>query len=184
MFSRRAVPEGIRITKVGVWYVLLTLVVGAAAANTGNNTLYLVVSLLLGLLVSSGLASRRNVRRLKIEADTISEVYAKQTFSMRFAVENQDRWFPRVLLILATDSGRKPLLVPSIPRGGTIGGTIPTLMHRRGLQRVDHLHVWSIFPLGLFRKGMRYRLAMEVLVYPELLDEDNALPEGMGRDGD
>src|SRR5687767_9120055 len=47
---RATVPEGIRITKVGLWYVLLTVLVGAAATNTGNNALYLVLAAMLALL--------------------------------------------------------------------------------------------------------------------------------------
>ena len=47
----RPVPEGIRITKVGLWYVLFTVIVGVAATNTGNNALYLVLAVMLALLV-------------------------------------------------------------------------------------------------------------------------------------
>jgi hypothetical protein len=43
----RPTPEGIRITKVGLWFVLFTVIVGVAATNTGNNALYLVLSTML-----------------------------------------------------------------------------------------------------------------------------------------
>ena len=62
----RPVPEGIRITKVGLWYVLITLVVAIAATNTGNNALYLVWSVMLAVLVVSGVVSRQNVRGLAV----------------------------------------------------------------------------------------------------------------------
>jgi hypothetical protein len=60
--SRRAVPEGIRITTVGLWYVLLSVLVAIAATNTGNNALYMVLALMFSVLILSGLASRENVR--------------------------------------------------------------------------------------------------------------------------
>ena len=45
--ARKTIVEGIRVTKVGLFYILLTLIVGVAAANTGNNALYIVEALLL-----------------------------------------------------------------------------------------------------------------------------------------
>ena len=53
--ARRTVPEGIRITRVGVWYIALTLLVAVPAANTGNNALYLVEAALLALFKEHGL---------------------------------------------------------------------------------------------------------------------------------
>ena len=51
---RRTVPEGIRITRVGVWYIVLTLLVAVPAANTGNNALYLVEAALAFRLATRG----------------------------------------------------------------------------------------------------------------------------------
>ena len=39
---------------------------------------------------------------------------------------------------------------------------------RRGLHRIAAAHLATLFPLGLFRKGMRQRLDREVLVFPQL----------------
>jgi hypothetical protein len=56
---RRPVPEGIRITTVGLWFVLLTFLVAIAATNTGNNSLYTVLALMFAVLILSGILSRR-----------------------------------------------------------------------------------------------------------------------------
>jgi uncharacterized protein (DUF58 family) len=42
------------------------------------------------------------------------------------------------------------------------------LVKARGLYRFGHAHVASVFPFGFFRKGLRFRTGLEVLVYPEL----------------
>src|SRR6185437_805019 len=47
----------IRFTRFGLFYVLFALAVGAAAINTGNNLLYLVLGLLLGFIIVSGFLS-------------------------------------------------------------------------------------------------------------------------------
>ena len=47
-----------RVTREGWFYVLFTLVVGAAAINTGNNLLYLVLGLQLSRCAASCPATR------------------------------------------------------------------------------------------------------------------------------
>ena len=61
----RPVPEGIRITKVGLWFVLFTVIVGVAATTTGNNALYLVLSAMLALLVVSAILIYNRLVKLR-----------------------------------------------------------------------------------------------------------------------
>ncbi len=62
----------------------------------------------------------------------------------------------------------QPLLVPYLPRQGKSVGQLDLMIRRRGLQRFSHAHVSSLFPFGFFRKGVRYPVDLELLVYPEL----------------
>src|SRR5260370_15331116 len=98
--AKRAVPEGIRITTVGLWYVLLTVLVGVAATNTGNNALYTVLAMMFAVLVLSRLLSRDNVRRLAIVLEPPREIFANRPFAMGFALTNQSRLRPRWFLLL------------------------------------------------------------------------------------
>ncbi|MBK9998607.1 MAG: hypothetical protein IPO99_16120 [Nitrospira sp.] len=54
----------IRVTTEGIRFLLLTLAVGIAAVNTGNNLFYLLLAMMLSLVVLSGLLSEQCVRRL------------------------------------------------------------------------------------------------------------------------
>ena len=56
----------IRFTAQGIWITLLTLGVGFAALNTGNNLLYLVLGMMLTLIGVSGLLSERSLQRLTL----------------------------------------------------------------------------------------------------------------------
>src|SRR5206468_3395868 len=60
-------PRRLRITREGWFYVLFTLGVGAAAINTGNNLLYLVLGLQLSTIVISGVLSESCLRGLELE---------------------------------------------------------------------------------------------------------------------
>lgn len=172
VIKRKTVPEGIRITKVGLWYILLAVLVALPAANTGNNALYMVEACLLALLVVSGITSRQNLRRVDIELMPPGEVFARQPFSLRFAIEHAGWLWDRRLLLIAGVGEGKPELVAYLPRREKRQGMLELTANRRGRLQIPYLHLSSIYPLGLFRKGMRYRVDLEMLVYPQLLGSE------------
>ncbi len=182
--STRAVPENIRITKVGLWFILLTLLVALAATNTGNNTLYMVWAALLAMLIVSGVVSRQNVRRLAVEVEAPDEVYAKRPFGLRFRVHNRGRFWPRWFLLVRALAEGQPWLLPYVPRRGAGTGELDLSFPRRGRQRVPALHLTSLFPFGLFRKGTRYPLELPLIVYPELYPAGREVLEEAGEWGD
>jgi uncharacterized protein (DUF58 family) len=167
---RAASPEGIRITTVGLWYVLLTVMVAIASTNTGNNALYSVLAVMFAVLILSGLLSRQNVRGLAIELTVPDEVFANRPFDVRFTLRSSGLVLPRWLLLLrlGREAAVKPLLVPYLPRRGRSSGRIDAMVPRRGPFRFPHAHVSSLFPFGFFRKGVRYRTDAMVLVFPEI----------------
>jgi uncharacterized protein (DUF58 family) len=184
MASRKTVPEGIRITKVGLWFIILTILVAIPAANTGNNALYLVEATMLSLLVVSGIISRQNLRRLEVDLSPPSEVYANLPFQIGFELRNRGLLWPRWLLTLTVSEGMKTVLVPHVPRRSACQGHLELTATRRGRLHLDNAHLASIFPLGLFRKGMRLRVDLEVLVYPEIRASMDSRERGLGGVGE
>ncbi|HMB53990.1 MAG TPA: DUF58 domain-containing protein [Thermoanaerobaculia bacterium] len=180
---RRVVPEGIRITKVGLWFVLLTVVVAVAATNTGNNALYMVLALMLATLIVSGVTSRTNVRSLEASVEAPGEVYAQRPFRVRFSLANRGWLLPRWLLLVSLERGGPPRLVPYLERGGTSRGELEALLPRRGVHRFANVHLTSLFPFGFFRKGARHAVDLEVMVFPELFEAASRRVEGDGRLG-
>ena len=165
---RRPVPEGIRITTVGLWYVLLAVLVAIAATNTGNNSLYMVMAMMLSVLILSGVLSRENVRGLEIELQPPGEVFANRPFSLGFSLRSRGRLAPRWFLLFTVSRTAQPMLVPFLPRLGRSVGRIDMMVGARGVHSFPHAHVSSLFPFGFFRKGVRYPVDLEVLVFPEL----------------
>lgn len=182
--QRRAIPEGIRITKIGLWYVLITLVVAVAATNTGNNALYMVWAAMLAALVLSGFVSRQNVRGLRAELEPPPEVFANQPFSLRFKLTNRSRLWSRWFLLFSVSPTDQPWLLPYLPRGGTSLGTVELIRPRRGHHRLEAIHLSSLFPFGLFRKGARYRVDTRFLVFPELFPAASSRLASQGDLGD
>lgn len=178
MRSPRPVPENIRATKVGLWYILFTFLVALAATNTGNNALYLVWSLMLGLLLVSGVVSRQNVRRLAVALESPGEIFANRPFGVRFRITNLGRFWPRWFLLVQLLPTARPWLVPHLAPKVSGRGDLELSLPRRGRHRFEAVHVSSLFPFGLFRKGTRYPVAVDWVVFPQLFQAASSrLPE-------
>src|SRR5579862_28790 len=59
-------PRRLKVTREGKFFIGITLGVGFAAINTGNNLLYLLLGMLLALIVVSGLMSELSLRDLTV----------------------------------------------------------------------------------------------------------------------
>ncbi|MBW8875265.1 MAG: DUF58 domain-containing protein [Acidobacteria bacterium] len=182
--GRRAVPEGIRITTVGLWYVLFTVLVAIAATNTGNNALYMVLALMFSVLILSGVVSRENVRGLEAELEMPGEVFANRPFAVGFVLRSRALIFPRWFLLFTLARSAQPLLIPYLPRRGKSAGRLEMMVGSRGFHRFPYVHVSSLFPFGFFRKGVRYRVDFEVLVFPEIFAAADSHPEESEQMGD
>ena len=76
------------LTKEGVVYLAIALVVAVAGLNTGNNLLFVVLAAMLAGILVSGLASAVVLRGLRIEAKLPVHIFAKQTVRARITLHN------------------------------------------------------------------------------------------------
>ena len=82
------------VTREGLVYMALVLVVGVAALNTGNNLLFIIVSAMLAAIIVSGVASAAMLQRVSIEISLPEHVFAGDNVSGRVNVHNESRWWP------------------------------------------------------------------------------------------
>ena len=194
--SRRSRGDGFHITKVGLWFLVFLLIVGVAATNTGNNGLFLVLAVMGAAMVVSDLAGRLNVRGLGIALAAPVEIFANSPSRLDVILENRSRWLPRWLLVATVEPGdvepsshrprrrMKPLLVSHLAAAEEERGHLELLMRRRGRLRLRAAHLTSLFPLGFFRKGRRYRCDLELLIYPEIFAPSATRMAQLGKSGD
>jgi uncharacterized protein (DUF58 family) len=163
----RLIPDWeIRITNFGLGYILLCLVLAIAATNTGNNGLYLVLAAMLSAMVVSGMLSRRNVRGVRCQIESVGEVVATRPAWLKLKLENQLSAGTAQALFFLHEALPGPLwidpLKPGEKRELVVEGTFP----RRGVYRTADAGLLSRFPLGLFRKYRKAALEREIVVYP------------------
>ena len=82
------------VSRAGLIYLGLVLVIAVAALNTGNNLLFMVVAALLAAVVISGLASLAVLRGLELEVVLPSHVFARTAVMARFTLTNPRRFWP------------------------------------------------------------------------------------------
>jgi uncharacterized protein (DUF58 family) len=82
------------VTRVGIVYVVIVLVIGIAALNTGNNLLYIVVAAMLAAILVSGFASAMVLRELELDVRLPEHVFAGRATLGRIVLRNPRRWLP------------------------------------------------------------------------------------------
>jgi uncharacterized protein (DUF58 family) len=105
------------VTRVGIVYVLVVLVIGIAALNTGNNLLYIVVAAMLAAILVSGVASAAVLHDLQLDIRLPQHVFAGREMLGRIVVRNPRRWLPSfsisVVPVKRSGSGKHWQWMPS-----------------------------------------------------------------------
>ncbi len=154
----------VKIACPGIIFIVLTLVLGAGAVNTGNNLLYLITSLMLALMGLSGMASLLNLLGLSLDISPPPEIYARQKCLFSLCVKNK-KMFPSFLLQFSYDGGQAYL--GYIPAKKQL--TVPAwfIFSKRGWQKISEIKVSSRFPIGFFERGFIIKEKKQFLVYPK-----------------
>lgn len=98
--ARRVVATRVReamdydVTRAGMIYILISVVIGIAAINTGNNLLYVVVAALLSAILVSGIASALVLRSLTLDVHLPEHVFAGRPMLARLLLRNASAWLP------------------------------------------------------------------------------------------
>jgi uncharacterized protein (DUF58 family) len=162
----------VRLTKVGTSFVLFTVVIGFAAINTGNNSLYIGLAFMLGTLLLSGIASQRGLHKLGVEFDSVGEAWAGKPAAGRMRVRNRSRiWNVRDVIVTSGEIA-EPFFIPVIERRKDITVDASFLFERRGIVQLKTIDLYTRYPFGFFLKKRRVRINGEVIVFPRLLGEN------------
>lgn len=171
LWRRLAGPRRrLRLTREGRVFLAMTVGLGLAAINTGNNLLYLVLGWLLSLIVASGALSNLTLRGVTARRRVPHRVHAGRPFAMELALENGKRRVSSYSIEAVDLQGGHALdkrcyflkLGPGATQTASYRHTFP----RRGLYRLDGVRLVTRFPFGLFWKSRDLAGEDEVLVYP------------------
>ena len=164
------------LTLAGGLYIALTLLLGFAAVNTGNNLLYLLVSALLGFMAVSGLLGQQNLRRLQLRVVPGGEFYADSPAPAAIELSNRRRWLPAFLI--QVEVAGTEVVFPVLAAGEKQRQGLTLTLPERGLQRVPPMRLSSRFPVNFFIRYQNLASADEFLVFPRPIPAE--MPGGAG----
>ena len=164
--------RSVKFTKEGTRFILLTLSVGVAAINTGNNLLYLILAMMLSLIMVSGILSEQCLRKIHVQRKIPSQLFAETPFVLDLVVGNSKRFFPSFSLQIQDSfqggTGTRGAFFFVLPPKKEVRGSYPLVLARRGLYKMDAVKLHTRFPFGLFIKALHYPLRDEFIVYPKI----------------
>ncbi len=156
------------ITRLGLEYLAALLLVGAFAANTGNNLLYLVFALMVSLFLVSGWVSRSALRDFTPLGVEEGNLFARVKGGIRIRFKDGAPKRTRALEVrLDLEQG---FAEPAFFGGGG-GDPEPRLVvharpERRGACRLTGLEIRTRYPFGFLEKAWRFDRDESLLILP------------------
>ncbi|MBS0169241.1 MAG: DUF58 domain-containing protein [Nitrospira sp.] len=173
LLHRLSHHRAIRVTTEGTRFLLLTLAVGIAAVNTGNNLFYLLLAMMLSLIVLSGLLSEQCVRRLEFHRHLPDSLFVNQPAVTTLWIANQKTHVPsvslRILDVVAGQDHDRGIHLTHLAPGASTLRSYPLLARRRGRYHLEGIRVSTPFPFGLFQKKAFYPCEATLLVCPAII---------------
>lgn len=161
----------VRLTRLGAGFLAFTFVIGFAALNTGNNSLYMVLAYMLGTLLTSGVVSRRGLRFVEASLSTPDEIWAGRAAVVHVTLLNRSRLTAVRDLVLVMRGMDAPVLVARIDRSSAVTIPLEVRFPRRGRISLERLDLYTRYPFGLFTKKRRIAIEANAIVYPRILDD-------------
>jgi uncharacterized protein (DUF58 family) len=156
-------------TRDGWWCLAAAIGLGFAAMSTGNNLLYLLMSMVLAVIIVSGVLSEQSIRGLNFAGLRPDEVFAGRPALFGVRVVNAKRWrasYSIAIDVLDPVAEAGSAFLPRLEAGGEALVTWDAVPAARGRQPFPALRVSTRFPFGLFVKAGRIAFESEVTVYP------------------
>ena len=184
----------LQVLPAGMLFSILAMLVTLLALSSGNNLLYLLVSVLLATGIFSLFASRLILSRIDVRLRHPSGVRTGEEAIFDLTIRNRRRLFPvisqSINLVESRPGSRKSQLLtlgylPILPGRTEVEVSIGRRFRRRGLYRFSALRLETRFPFGILEHRRRMAIDGELIVYPAprpLADFIELLPLEYGRE--
>ncbi len=153
-----------KLTGAGWVFILYTIGVGAGAINTGNNLLYLVFGVFLGLMLASGFLSDLSLWAVDVSYTLPHAAAAGEPMSILLAVENTKRRVPSISVIVTIEGKLRGKIVrlrryvPYIAARGLVQTRFEWSPPERGQFELHQVRLSTRYPFGLLEKWWRLRM--------------------------
>jgi uncharacterized protein (DUF58 family) len=177
-------PRKLKFTREGKYYLGITLGVGFAAINTGNNLLYLLLGMLLSLIVVSGVMSDLSLRHLTVTRRLPARAQVGRAHLVEIEVFNHKARVPSYAIEVEDLRAGQPadkrcFFLKISPTSAQVAAYRRTPA-KRGRDRHTGFRIATRFPFGLFEKSREVDSVGDLIIYPAV-DPIRLPPEDRGR---
>ncbi|MBM4358438.1 MAG: DUF58 domain-containing protein [Deltaproteobacteria bacterium] len=168
--GRKRWARRLKFTREGKYFLGITLGVGLAAINTGNNPLYLLLGMMLSLIIVSGVMSELSLRTLSVRRRLPKRAQVGRAHLVEIEVWNDKEQVPSYAIEVEDLRAGQPadkrcFFLKVSPRSTQVAAYRRT-PQRRGIERHSGFRVATRFPFGLFEKSRELDVVEELIVYP------------------
>lgn len=167
-----------KFSREGKRFFLAAVLITVAALNTGNNLIYLILSMMLSILMLSILILKVNMNGLVLKVSQGQPVFANNPANLDITVSNKKRIIPSYSIKVLMPEGIKgEVYFPVISGLSDILKTVSVVYEKRGIYRYGDFFIESSFPFIFFSDRILCRVDGEVTVYPEIREIDGIVPQ-------
>jgi uncharacterized protein (DUF58 family) len=163
-------PRRLKFTREGKYFLGITLGVGFAAINTGNNLLYLLLGMLLSLIVLSGVMSELSLRDLNVVRRLPTRAQVGRAHLVEIEVFNRKKRIPSYAIevedLRAGQPADKRCFFLKISPNSAQVAAYRRSPQRRGRDCHVGFRIATRFPFGLFEKSREVPCEGELIIYP------------------
>lgn len=163
-------PRKLKFTREGKYFLGITLGVGFAAINTGNNLLYLLLGMLLSLMLVSGVMSELSLRHLTVTRRLPQRAQVGRPHQVEIEVLNHKKRVPSYAIevedLRAGQPADKRCFFLKISPGSVQVAAYRRTPQRRGRDRHVGFRIATRFPFGFFEKSREVVAHGDLIIYP------------------
>lgn len=171
--GRRGLSGGVRqqVTLFGVIYSLAIVLVGTAAFLSGNNLVFLILSILFSAMLVSGFISRLSLAALRLEFFLPDHIAARRPLHCHVAIENEKWLMPSFSIHLsrveqARGKVESIVYMPLIPAKSKVEAPLELMFPKRGTQQHNQFLFSTRFPFGFTERRIEVDVKHDILIYP------------------
>jgi uncharacterized protein (DUF58 family) len=150
-------------TRLGVAFGGMLAVMLIAGLNYANSAALFLTFLLAGFALVSMHQCHRNLLRTSFVTASAQPMFAGSRGVLHVTLANDARFARYGIEVVALDSTPAGI---DIPINGQAQASVALPESKRGVLRIDRLHISTSYPYNLFRAWTWAHLPLEVLVYP------------------
>jgi len=161
-------------TREGKRFILIIAVLTLAALNTGNNLMYLILSMLLSMGFLSLIIPIVNLKGLSISLKIDEPIFADTPTLVKLKLINHKR-FPSFSLKISTDifKNNEEFYVKKIAPYGETLIQKQLCLKKRGIYNLTSVRIITSFPFIFFQFIDIHTYEKQIIVYPKLIDIDD-----------